>query len=192
MGGSTLIRLICMIFKHYASDLDPVELVCLNSSKMRDLRILVADLLLLEADTIKYYKDAAYPFLLWLIDELDSSKVLPLISDLNGSGVNLFSVTTITVIHTLDNFFRENLDFFCEFLLAIVSNFQKGLCKIPKDGSLIPDFLRRKKLIPYIALLRNQVDKDGFEVVDSYSAIKIVSESEDDVDDDNDYDNDSD
>ncbi len=189
MGGSALIRLICMVFKHYASDLDPVELVCLNSSKMRDLRILVADILLLEADTIKYYKDAAYPFLLRLIDELDSSKKLPLISDTNDTGVNLVSVT-ISVIHTLDNFFRENMDFYCEFLQGIVSNFQKGLCKIPKDGSLIPDFLRKKELIPYIALLRNQVDKDGFEVVDSYSAIKIVSDSEDDADDDNDYDSD--
>jgi hypothetical protein len=178
LRGSKLIRMICLLFEHLSMNLDPVELVMMNSSKLRDLRTVAAELLLLEADTIKYYKDAAYPYLICLITDIDSSKPLP---DSPHVDLSLLSQTTALTkdsVVIIDTFLRENLDFFCTLLVEIVSSFQKGLCKIPKDGGLVPDMLRRKRLMPYITMLSNQLDQDGFELIDSYKAMKLVSDDE--------------
>lgn len=193
LHGSTLIRLICLLYEHFANNLDPVELVMLNSSNLRDLRKAVAEILLLEADTVKYYKDAAFPYLMYLADQIDSSRPLPVIPHADIRGIMHSKAFTKDVMHITDIYIRENCDFFCTFLNDIVGKFQKGLCKIPKDGGLIPDMLRQKHLIPYINMLNSQIDQDGFELVDSYKAMKLVSDDEgEDIEGDDDFDDYSD
>jgi hypothetical protein len=190
LRGSLLVRAVCALFEHFAQEMDPVALVMLNTSEFVELRRSVAELLLLESDASKYYKSIAQPYLFHLAHQLD--QLIPSAMSAAGEPPSRFSAEEAQKWET---FFRSTFtDLHC-VLTQQVRKFQKGMCKIPSDGAMIPDLLRRKCLVSYMTVLGCQLEDDGFELVDDYKALKVLSdveneglESSEDEDEYDDYD----
>jgi hypothetical protein len=178
LHGSVIIKLICLFFDHSGMELDAIELINLVESDLAAIRSICVDLLLLEKDALKYYKDASYPYITSLCHTVDV--IAPFNSPLSAS---LHLVKSHTKLKSndykvIEQHFRRHSTAIKEALSMELTKFQKGLYKIPSDGGLIPDIFRRKRLCPFINMLSNQLDEDGFEVVNNYASLNLLSDVE--------------
>ena len=177
--GSSLVKLICLYFDHSGLEMDDaIKLIELVESDFAQLRVKCVELLFLEKDALKYYKDASYPYITSMCHILDSAINIPLkfaqpLPDLTSH--TKLNKKDFTII---EQFLRSNFANINTMLALELKKFQKGLYKIPSDGGLIPDMFRRKKLIPFINMLSSQLDEDGFEVVNNYASLNLLSDVE--------------
>jgi hypothetical protein len=191
--GSIMIRSLVFLFDFVAADSRSLELCELISSNIGNLRVYLVEILLLERDAIKFYKDASFPYLLSLMqvcDEIFGSSLDSVFVEqlFRISHINDLSPTQWRKIFTAFNCRDTMIE---QRLREIRDSFQKGMFKIPRDGEMVPELFRMKSLLPFIKDLRSSVEEDGIELTDDHQNLGLLSdressESEDDFDDDDD------
>lgn len=176
--GCVTIKLIGLYFDHCGLEMDAIELIELVESDLAKIRCDCVDLLLLEKDALKYYKDASYPYVTALCHAIDTAA--PFRTKLSTSLQNIKSHTKLNKndYKAIEQHLRTHSKTIKEVLNVELIKFRKGLYKIPKDGGLIPEIFRRKRLIPFINMLSSQLDADGFEVVNNYASLNLLSDVE--------------
>lgn len=193
--GSSLIRGLVFLFDFVASDSQSLELCELISSPLGGLRVSLVEILLMEKDALKFYKDASYAYLLSLKDKFDSLIKSEISSpELITELVNISNVNALTPQQWRKLFvaLSASYDSIQECLSQVKESFQKGTVKIPRDGGLVPEIFRLKPLLPYIKLLSSNVESDGIELADEQNNLGLLSERESEPSDDDfdDYDDD--
>lgn len=191
--GSIMIRSLVFLYDFVAADSRSLELCELISSNIGNLRVYLVEILLLERDAIKFYKDASFPYLLSLMqvcDEIVGSSLDSVFVEqlFRISHINDLSPTQwrkiFTAFYCRDTIIEQRLR-------EIRDSFQKGMFKIPRDGEMVPELFRMKSLLPFIKDLRSSIEEDGIELTDDHQNLGLLSdressESEDDFDDDDD------
>lgn len=176
--GCSVVKLICLFFDHCGVDVDAIELIEVVESELFKLRSMCVDLLLLEKDAVKYYKDASYAYMTSLCHTVDSATHLHAVLSTPIRNVKSHSKLNNNDYKVIQQYLRTDCAKIRDILSVELTKFQKGLYKIPSDGGLIPDIFRRKRLIPYINMLSSQIDEDGFEVVNNCASLNLLSDVE--------------
>lgn len=71
--GSSLLRILTLLFDYSASDSHQDALIEVISSNLATLRTAVVEILLLEKDALRFYKTATHGYLLYLMHRLDAA-----------------------------------------------------------------------------------------------------------------------
>lgn len=194
LHGSALIRALVLLFDYVAADSKSLELCELISAPIGGLRVTLVEVLLLERDALKFYKDACYAYLLSLIHTLDAVAEPAFERSFVDELFRVGSVKALTSAQWRRLF--AGLSSRCEQVSAILTSikdsFQRGMVKIPRDGGLIPELFRAKSLVAYVKMLRSNVEADGIEIADEDFGLlsereSLADDDDDDFDDDDDY-----
>lgn len=194
LRGSSLVRALVLLFDYVAADSKSLELCELISAPIGGLRVTLVEILLLERDALKFYKDAGYAYLLSLTHSLDAvgEPVFDksFLDDLWRIGA--VKALTSTQWRKLFTGLSSQFEQISAILTSTKESFQRGMVKIPRDGGLIPDLFRSKSLIAYVKMLRSNVEADGIEIADEDFGLlsereSVAEDGDDDEDDDDDY-----
>lgn len=195
--GCRTLRLLSLLFDYAAAEDERQEmLIQLFTMEATPLRVLVVELLLIEQQAIKYYSHLANPFLLSLAHQLDHNSsyghhINDLTFEAEWSDIRREEQINDEEWQVIWNVVMQRMTPMRDALQQCKSRFERGMSKIPKDESRVPELLRKKSLKPFMDLLKSKVELDGIEEEESNMA--LISDVEtvvtiDDFDDDDDYD----
>lgn len=190
--GCRTIKALSLLFDFCGNEEYAGCLFDLYDPDVISLRVIIIELLLLERDSIKYYKVTAYPYLLSLAHRLDQACE------------SIFTVSLTTPLKSLRSHADITYKDWMILLKAIRSSivslnmvlcdskkaFELGASKIPKDGGDTPELFRRKSLKPYYDLINSRLnfDDDGIAMIGEEKLVSDVEEVESLDDDDDSFD----
>lgn len=194
--GCRTLRLVSLLFDYAAAKEDRSEiLIELYTMEATPLRVLVVELLLLEQQAVKFYSHLAHPFLLSLVHQLDQNGSYG--RDINGLvfAADWSELRTEESIQDSEwqaiwNIIMQRMPPLRDALQQCKSRFERGMSKIPKDESRVPELLRKKSLKPFMDLLKSNVDVDGIEeeeagmaLISDVETVVTIEDLDDDYDD---------
>lgn len=195
LQGSLLIQSLVHVFD-YCKDDDHISCllqwagekgILMEKATLQALRAEVVNLLIVEAQALKFYRNEAHGHLLYLANKLDSQSFLVDILP------TLRKYRYIMRQSDLGKIDKQQGEIIQEIFSCLVSHFEKlrslihaekyllerGLAKLPTGGNPLPDILRYKRLQTFLDLLKTKVDEDGFEFVDGQDGLVLLSDNED-------------
>jgi hypothetical protein len=174
-------------------------------SVMQQLRPVVARLLLLEVNAIKFYPKVSFPYLCYLARKVDHKLACGSVLEArlqlqaaidcvdNGSGDDKLATqngvataaSAAPVVEPCVLSFSAAEDRAEPMNLATTqvvntltkecNRLERGLYKLPTDGNMVPAILRKPKLGCFERALASRIETDGIEIVDTGSAVTAAS-----------------
>jgi hypothetical protein len=167
---------------------------------LQQLRPVVARLLLLEVNAIKFYPKVSFPYLCYLAKKLDHKLACGSVLEARiqlqaaidsvdkGSGGDKLAtqngaataVSAVPIVEPCVLSFSASEGRTEPMYLATsklvntltkeCNRLERGLYKLPTDGNMVPAILRKPKLACFERALASRIETDGIEIVDTGSA----------------------
>lgn len=166
------------------------ELVVMDMAPVEDLLALrraMVDFLLMESQTMKYYREECHPFLLYVAHKFDNHVcVAPLRPCILAyrervRAAALTAKPDRLVARAILFPLLSHLSGCLHMLRNEKYLFERGLARIPTGGSSLPDIMRYRRLKPFMDLLRSKVEDDGFEFVEGNDGLELLDDADADV-----------